>query len=91
MDRRQICLTLLLIATVDILRFIGVFEAVWEAIITNSAAVGKTWVLQRLFPDGLLSLGAIIVLKDHLNDRIRTAVNKLRLWLQDGTSAGNRS
>lgn len=87
MDRKQILLTLLIILIIDLLRTAGVFDAIWAAFVYQTAVIGKNWILPRIFPDGLLSIGALLVLKQHLSERVKTIIESLKLKIHDGWSS----
>lgn len=86
MDLKHVLVTLLLIAAVELLISLGVFQRLNDYFCRKIVQISGAVLLHRIFPDGLLSLGALLVLKEYIIEKTRAVYVYLRQRLQHGSS-----
>ena len=81
---KQVVVTVFVVVAVQLLLHLEVHVYAMRWLVSRFAPWGEALLLPRLFPDGLLSIGALLVIKRYLTERISRAYEQAKqalLWM----------
>lgn len=75
---KQVLITVLVVLAVEVVLASGVLSYLCRNVSERLLIWFRAVAIDRFFPDGLLSIGALLVIRDYMKDRIKAAVTYVR-------------
>ena len=78
---RQVLISAVVAVAINLLLTSDAFFIARVVVTQKLVAVTRTFLVHRFFPDGLLSIGALLIIRDYLKDQLQQMGSYIKLKL----------